>query len=405
MEHQLTILIEKWLDGSLQPEQRRELAALLRNRAHSKYVERIVDQELFQGLYAIVPDLETSGKISQHLMEAIRDKDMPISRVQPALRVAFLRRRWFRYAAAIILIASTITAVVVSSDRKHGLSKKDVHSIPHDITPGGERAVLTLADGSQIVLDSAGNGTLAQQGNAQVVKLSDGQISYNLKGAAREEIIMNTMTTPKGGQYQLTLPDGSRVWLNAASSITFPATFVGGNRSVTVTGEVYFEVVKNKAQPFVVNINNESLVQVLGTSFNVNSYRDGSAVTTTTLLEGSIKISQQATAGRSVTLRPGQQAVSSSAAQSLQIRDNADIAKVMAWRNGLFNFDGMGLPEMMRQFERWYDVTVIYEGAIPEKVFRGKMQRDLNLSEALEILKGVGIHYRIEQDRKVIITP
>lgn len=311
-------------------------------------------------------------------------------------RVHFLKR-WGWAAAIMILLSGTVVYLLHTQKEK-----QPIVSVPvkNDILPGGQKATLTLADGRKIVLDSAKNGQLTVENGSEIVKRGD-EIIYERSQSKTESIVFNTMTTPKGGQYKLVLPDGSRVWLNAASSITFPASFVGRNRTVTVSGEVYFEVVKNKSQPFVVNVNNESTVQVLGTSFNINSYGDKGRIITT-LIDGSIRIGTD----RGPVLRPGQQAVATSPGQVPAVKNNADIAKVMAWKNGLFNFDGLDLQDMMHQFERWYDVTVVYEAGVPDDiVFKGEMQRDLNLSEALEILKGVGINYRIEQNRKVIITP
>lgn len=394
-EEQVAQLLVKKLSNSLSPQEASLLHEWISDSAENK-----ATYEHLTSRSTLKSEVKAYSALKQSIEASGKELVFPISEKHPAPahRVHFMKR--WGWAAAGILVIGTTIAVAVSSDRQQGPSKKDFAS--SDIAPGGERAMLTLADGSTIILDSAANGRLAEQNGSQVIK-QGGEIIYDKGINVGNAVMMNTMTTPKGGQYKLVLPDGSRVWLNAASSITFPAAFVGRDRTVTVTGEVYFEVAKNKSQPFVVNVNNESLVQVLGTSFNINSYRDGSAVTTT-LLEGSIKVSQ-VTPGRSLTLRPGQQAVATAPGQPLNLRDNADIAKVMAWKNGLFNFEGVELQDMMRQFERWYDVTVVYEGGVPDVVFEGKMQRDLNLSEALEILKGAGINYRIEEGRKVIITP
>ncbi len=259
------------------------------------------------------------------------------------------------------------------------------------ILPGGDRAILTLADGSQIVLDSAVNGMLAEQGNAQVVKLSSGQIAYNLQGNAHSEML-NTMSTPKGGQYQLTLPDGSRVWLNAASSITFPAAFVGKQRKVKITGEAYLEVTKNKDKPFMVDIDGQASVEVLGTSFNVNAYRDDESIKST-LVTGSIKVS---TGNNYAVLKPGQ------AFMNGQVT-STDIARDIAWKNGIFDFTGKSFQSVMKEFERWYDIQVQYKGAIPAFKLKGEMDRGVQLENLMQFLQQYGLDIQLE-GRNLIIA-
>jgi hypothetical protein len=283
-------------------------------------------------------------------------------------------------------------------------------STVNDVLPGGNRATLRLANGQVINLDSAANGSLATQGNATIEKLADGQIAYNIKGKGATEVMYNTMSTPPGGQYKLKLPDGTVVWLNAASSITYPAAFVGRERTVTITGEAYFEVTtlrlrSGQKMPFRVKVNNQLDVEVLGTHFNVNAYKDEPSIKTT-LLEGSVKVvKRQTTNGKenSITLIPGQQAVDAPHSP-LAINHSPEIEQVMAWKNGLFNFNKVSLQDVMKQIARWYDVDVVYQGEIRPKKFGGEIQRDLYLSEVLEGLKETGIHFKIE-GKKLIVLP
>lgn len=330
--------------------------------------------------------------------------------VTPAHRVHFLRRGWFRYAAAaVVLVSAAITAIVVSSDQQASSETTSQTLNSTEIAPGGDRAILTLADGRNIALDNASNGQLAQQGSSQVVKLANGKIVYKPKpnGLPVKELMWNTMSTPIGGQYQVTLPDGTRVWLNAASSITFPTAFVSSKRQVKINGEVYFEVAKNKQKPFIVDIDGKSLVEVLGTSFNINSYKDEETIKTT-LLEGTVKVTAN---DKSVILNPGQQATIAVAASDRQSKDaagilvnfNIDLAQAVAWKNGIFNFHGMNVREVMRQMERWYDINVKYEGNVPPIIFKGEMYRTSNLSQVLDIFKKLGLAFRME-GKTLIIT-
>lgn len=356
---------------------------------------------------AVLAKLEDSGKlhsdlkrwlvVNQEVEEAWKKFSDRASQAEPAIpahRIHRLKATWFRYAAAVILMAGVGAYVWMSSNNSEQAANGN-KPLQVDIAPGGQRAVLTLADGSQIVLDSAADGALAQQGNAQVVKLSDGQITYKLNGVPQGQVMMNTMFTPRGGQYQLTLPDGTRVWLNAASSITFPTVFTGKERKVAVTGEAYFEVTAKKRQPFIVDVAGSSQVEVLGTSFNVNSY-DNEVRIKTTLIEGKIKFSADK---RTVVLQAGQQAQVSSATgadRKLTVVNAVDIDQVLAWKNGLFSFTNASFESVMRQFERWYDIKVQFMGKPPTLEFTGDIQRNLTLSQVIETLTEIGVNFKVE---------
>jgi ferric-dicitrate binding protein FerR (iron transport regulator) len=207
------------------------------------------------------------------------------------------------------------------------------------------------------------------------------------------------MTTPKGRQFQLVLPDGSKVWLNAASSITYPTAFIGEERSVKINGEVYFEIAKDLKRPFNVKVNDDNEIQVLATGFNVKAYTDDPLITTT-LLEGAVRLN----AFKKVqTLKPGQQTQVNTDGK-ITLVNKADIAKIMAWKNGLFNFQDESLEEVMKQLERWYDIRVQYIGNPPAQKFYGELQRDLTLLQVIEALKEIGIQFKI-QGRTLIVMP
>lgn len=302
------------------------------------------------------------------------------------------RLSWLKYVAAAVLIIGTSfyfwrakTSITIPSEL--------VNIEPANIQPGGNKALLQLADGTIITLDSAANGTLLSQNGMRIVKDKDQRVSYsNISNDPIPSSIIeknNILITPRGGQYQLVLPDNSKVWLNAESSITFPIAFGPKERLVRVTGEVYFEIAKNETLPFRVSVGNDAAIEVLGTHFNVNAYNEQMQ---TTLLEGRVKLlkNQQSS---SVILKPGQQA---QVDQNIQIINDVDLEKVMAWKNGLFNFDGASLEEVMGQLQRWYDVEVRYVGAAPKREFRGELSRSLDWSEMLQVLKKMKVRFDIK---------
>lgn len=313
----------------------------------------------------------------------------------------FLKTVWFRYAAILLLLAGVATWLFIASPsfkRNPDVAAIKPSPLP-DIAPGGNKATLTLADGSTILLDNAADGKLAEQGNTKIIKLNTGSLAYEAQSAGGE-LLYNTITTPKGGQYQITLPDGSKVWLNAASSVRFPTAFTGKDRRVELSGEAYFEIEKDKARPFFVELNDRTKVEVLGTGFNVNSYSDD-AFTTITLLEGMVQVFN---GKNKVLLNPGE-AAQSVAGEKISFIKNADIGKAIAWKNGLFNFEDASLKEVMNQVQRWYDIEVVYEKGIPDIRFGGELSRNTRLSSLIKALEMSKVHFRIEEGRKLVVLP
>lgn len=407
----LTILWEQYLSGRMSRAEREELRSLLQEPSQKEFFEQLVDNSIKEPV-----NFSTDPAKEKNIQQVI-DK-IKIRRVTPP-RLAF---RWAS-AAAITLIIGAGAYIWFKPSGKTAVA---TNIIFENIQPGGDKAVLTLADGSTIILDSASNGALTQQGNSSIIKLSNGELVYQsnelpipsnggvASGAGTLHkntsapgagvgfgTATNTMRTPAGGKYQITLPDGSKAWLNALSSITFPVTFSNNERSVKITGEVYFEIIKDKSRPFIVSKKNTQ-IQVLGTSFNANTYEDEDQLKIT-LLEGSIRVSD-ANINQSVILSPGQQTQISGS--NLSKINNVDISKVMAWKNGLFNFEDANLDEVMRQVGRWYDIKIIYEKGIPDIQLWGKMSRNTNLSGLLKNLKDVGVRYRANEDkRELVILP
>lgn len=308
-------------------------------------------------------------------------------------------------AAAIVILLFGSAYLILGTESNHSTTKVIDKANHNDILPGGNKAILTLSNGTNILLDSSANGMLALQGNTRIVKVSNGTLVYTPNPDTKNsvEVQFNTINTPRGGQYKLVLPDGSLVWLNSASSIHFPTAFIGRERKVEITGEAYFEVAKNKDMPFKVK-STSSEIEVLGTHFNVNAYDDESSVKTT-LLEGMVKVSGMEPGAKQLPkfLQPGQQAVIDKQG-TIIVMDNADIEEAIAWKNGLFQFKSADLKAILRQIARWYDVEVVYVGNV-NLHFTGQLTRNENVSSLFEKLALTGeVHFKID-GKKIIVSP
>lgn len=308
-----------------------------------------------------------------------------------------------RYAAAAVAL------IVLSVGTYFIVKKEDNSSLKlaayNDLSPGGNKAILTLANGKKIVLDGAANGEIAKQPGIRISKTADGQIVYTVvaEEGVQNNTAFNTISTPKGGQYQVVLPDGTRVWLNSASSLKYPAAFSGNRRLVELNGEAYFEVAKvfinnepnatntAKRQSFIVKTDKQE-VEVLGTHFNISAY-DDEPVLKTTLLEGSVKVSYE---NSSNIIIPGQQVKVYRSGAEPHIINNINIDKEIAWKNGIFSFENDDLKTIMRQISRWYNLNVVYSGSLPDEKFYGEISRNSNLSEVFKILELNNVQFEIE---------
>lgn len=316
-------------------------------------------------------------------------------------------------AAAVVLIAISLGLYFYYPNLKEESlltnSLSEVHD-SLDIAPGGNRATLTLADGTDIFLDDVSSGQIAQQAGLNIEKTEDGLVTYTVVSAvhsSESEVTFNTISTPKGGQYQVVLSDGTKVWLNAASTLTFPTSFIGDIRSVELSGEGYFEVNRQSQanaalKPFIITSGNQQ-VKVLGTHFNINSYVDEPSIVTT-LLEGSIEVSDLSNLNKRI-LKPNEQ---SQLTANNQLRvDQVNSEHAVAWKSGMFQFQGTDIENVMRQLSRWYDVDVEFEGEVPNIKLWGEVYRNVNASQALEILEYFNLKYKITQTssgRKIIIS-
>ncbi|MDP4261735.1 MAG: FecR domain-containing protein [Bacteroidota bacterium] len=390
-------LFNRLLEGELSPQDADALIKWLGSENLDPVAAELILAQLRQPVVQeqITPDILSALEAK---LPAILGKPAE----QPLRPIHYMKSLWLRYAAAVILLlgmGAYLWLLIRPSKQAQG---DKIVSSKLDISPGRQGAILTLADGRTVVLDSIGNGLIATQNGTKVL-LNDGQLTYNADRSAVAAVAYNTMTTPKGRQFQLVLPDGTKVWLNAASSVRYPTVFTGNERKVEITGEAYFEVTKNAKMPFRVKVNDQTEIEVLGTHFNVNSYTNEASINTT-LLEGSVQITNS---GKKVVIKPGQQAqVAELPVQpGIKILSDVDVDKVMAWKNGVFNFQDATLKEVMRQLERWYDIEVVYEKGVPDLEFMGTMGRDLSLSDVLSGLKLSEVHFRIEEGRKLIVMP
>ena len=386
-------LLNRYLANACTPAEAEELFSYLEKDESNRVLLDKLKSEFF--------DPSPTPRVNHDYEEKVRTALLAQIEPTPVVQMNG-RRRWLRIAAAaaVIGILSISTFLLLRQPRpSNQVAKKEEHKdrFKNDVLPGGEKAVLVLGNGEKIILDSAGNGMLTEQGTAKIIKLENGQLRYNAAAGNPGEIVYNTIATPRGGQYQVILPDETKVWLNASSSLRFPTAFAGKERRVQISGEAYFEVAKNPSQPFLVSINGGSEVEVLGTHFNIMAYGDERAVKTT-LLEGAINF-RNGTAEKK--LKPGQQVQLQNGTLKLEV--DVDIDQVVAWKNGLFDFSDDVIPDIMRQLSRWYDIEVAYDGPVPEGHYAGAVRRQSNISEVLKMLELAGdVRFEI-QGKKVTV--
>jgi len=386
-EEHLISLIVRQLSGAPDPEGLQELQAwAAEDAANEALLKRVSNEE------------ELEKELTRYrAIDSVAGYNQWAGYIQSRGRIR--RLRFTGWAAA----ASLLAAVAISE------WVKSSHSVQHAapvmvenrqlVMPGRNTAVLTLSNGRQIQLDSAANGNLAREGNTRLVKPDSASLSYQEgRGSAPAEIAYNILTTPRSGQYQLALADGSRVWLNNVSSLRFPTAFRGKERVVELSGEGYFEIANNPGKPFIVKVGSES-VEVLGTSFNIMAYPEEGG-TQTTLLAGAVRVK----AGfNTVQLKPDEQA-RVNASGSLSVLENVPADDIVSWKNGFFYFGRASFAAVMRQLSRWYNVEVVYEGKVPDLEFGGKIDRGLSLDELLKYLDKNQIRFRLDGRKLIVLS-
>ena len=378
-------LVNRFFEGASSEDERQELADWV-NRSASDAALQSVLEEAWRNYEPSAADRQLGEAAMERVYARISEETD-----RTRMRIAW----WKPAAAAAVLFLAGLGIWKGTRSAQEPLANVQ-EEVTNDVMPGGEKAVLTLSNGRQIVLDSAADGLLAQQGGTSVNKLSNGQLVYDGEDNREGEIVYNTMTTPRGGQYRLTLPDGTKAWLNSASSITFPTAFAGASRSVTITGEVYLEVAKDEKKPFTVKANGVDIA-VLGTHFNVSAYPEDGAVRTT-LLEGKVKVS---TAAGSRTIAPGEQAQAGNG--RLDVHQHVNLDQVMGWKNGRFVFEGEPIARVMNQLSRWYDVEVGDIEQVDDRFYLD-LPRSKKLSDVLKALELTGkVKFKIEGKKIVVM--
>jgi len=358
--------------------------------------EEVKFLETYYNVFDLSDDLITSENEGDyiHLKNAIKDvvdqriRDYQKQSIAP--RIKFI---WVKYAAAALVLFFISFGVYFLIHTNNVKNNNVVVNAYKGIVPGGNKALLTLGNGTKILLDDALKGEIARQAGVIITKMADGQLVYKVLSdqTGQDQMFQNSIATPKGGQYKVILPDGTNVWLNASSSITYPTVFTGNERMVTLTGEAYFEVVKNKQMPFRVKSAMQT-IEVLGTHFNINAY-DDEAVIGTTLLEGSVKVTSPSSA---TTIAPGEQAVINRDGDGTIIKRQVDIDQEVAWKNGIFSFNGEDIRSVMRQVSRWYNIDVVYDRDIPHEKYFGEISRSSSLGDVFKILELNNVKFSIE---------
>jgi ferric-dicitrate binding protein FerR (iron transport regulator) len=387
-------IADKFLNGTATEEEAAQL--------HQWYDAWVDEETIIQADTEDAAIIE--ARMLSRMLEQIREKDPSSSPV-----VTLPKRRWWKVAvAAAVIIMLGFTLFLWQQKYTHKtnstLAATDTIST---IKPGIDKALLILADGRQVVLDTTATGIVSKQGNTTIIN-GNGQLSYaGTDGQQEETTYYNTVKTGSGNQYQLVLPDGSHVWLNAASTLRFPTRFNGKERVVELTGEGYFEVAtlrlrSGQKMPFKINVNDKAEVEVLGTHFNINAYDDEDAIKTT-LLEGSVKVQAAIGNRQSAILKPGKQAVL--IADSRFTIADADVEQVVAWKNGFFQFSDAPITTVMRQVARWYNVEVAYQGNVQQEIFSGTIPRSAGITQLIKILELTKTVKVSIEGRKLMIAP
>jgi ferric-dicitrate binding protein FerR (iron transport regulator) len=409
-------LFLRYLAGEISHDEVKQLLQQFGIEGNEAQLRSLILRQFESGL-DVPKDIRQSWKpILQDTYNAIKEQIDRVDKVREVAEISsgIRRMKWLKYSAAAAIALLITSSVVIFLSRKPPKEPQQTAAVNRqDIAPGGNKAVLTLANGKKVRLNVIRKGIVSIQGNTKIIKLNSGQLMYKQEtkgnnlltgqasgqaGSKQKAIQFNTLSTPRGGQYQLVLSDGTKVWLNAASSIRYPTAFTGDERKVQITGEAYFEVVKNTSMPFEVSVK-DMTVKVLGTHFNVMAYKN-EPTSKVTLLEGAIIVKE---GNKEVLLEPGQQT---------QIEENGQIKKMqgvdldgeIAWKNNQFWFNDDNIQTVMRRLSRWYNVEVVIKGDIPQH-FAGYIPRNMNVSKVFQALQATThLTYRIQKD-KIIVSP
>jgi transmembrane sensor len=377
-------LASKWLAGTITTEEKLEFAT---------WYNADQNQEV------VIPESLAINEQAHHdhLLANVRQRAGMVKsiKIRPLVQLSV--------AAAVTLLLLSTSIYFFIKQKKSSI--QELTSVVADIAPGGDKATLTLGDGSVLKLDELANGSVKEDNEIRITK-KDGELIYERLNDSQGPLTYNTIKTPRGGQFRVVLPDGSRVWLNAASSLQYPTNFNSDYRLIRLTGEGYFEIAKligkgKRPVPFRINVNNKEEVEVLGTHFNIMAYSEEKIIKTT-LLEGSVRVSKTGTQNSSL-LKPGQQS-EYNGRDGFVVKTGIDPEESISWKNGLITFKDADIKTIMRQVERWYDVKVEYEEEIPQRLFTGGISRKSQLSSLLKVLELNNIHFKV-QGKTIIVAP
>ncbi|WP_165806595.1 FecR family protein [Chitinophaga parva] len=386
----LAALIRRYINDELTETELSALLETLRTDEHREQWDT--------AMAALLQDTTAHGHTDPATLEKVWERLQPPPPAIHRPRSLHTIRKWVAAAALLAGVAAGTYYFTQQYTPPVKPASKPATSTSLAVKPGTNKAVLTLADGTQVPLDSTGSGALALQGNSRITQQRNGQLTYTANGNASTTLQYNNLHVPRGGQFRITLSDGTKVWLNAASDLHYPTSFGPGDRRVELSGEAYFEVAQQANHPFKVVVNS-SEVQVLGTSFNVSAYGD-EAFTRTTLLEGAVKVKSLQGEAR---LRPGQQAQIHTGGQ-ITVKDDVDMDEVVAWKNGYFQFNHEKISGVMNQLSRWYDLDVTYQGTIPDREFGGHISRSSSIEDIIRILELSKIHVKVD-NKKITVMP
>lgn len=383
-DSRLNDLFGKFFDKTATPEERAEFMRLVAQLKSDEPLFKLMEASYKADRSNLEFTPEIKEKILNNIYQAANTADIDV----PVRKLSRFKKGWLKYAAVLLLGIIALGVYFYKKEQNNLLALQR-----QDIAPGGNRAILTLGNGKKIVLDTTSNGVLAKQGNISISKTADGQLVYNVIGDENAAATLNTIETPNGGQYQVNLPDGTRVWLNAGTQLRFPTVFVGHERNVELTGEAYFEVAKNATKPFKVKMNNHAEVVVLGTHFNISAYGEENEINTT-LLEGAVMVKMDRQTKR---ILPGQQALVNRTDKNINLINDVNVNQVIAWKNGFFSTEGISLPVLMKQVEKWYDVRVVYKDDVQAE-FMARIPRNISLAELISLLELTKqVHFKLDK--------
>lgn len=372
-------LIEKFEQGRASEEDMQELDVWFRSHeANTDLTDRLTPEQ---------QELAKSNllkRISNRI-----DSELPKQTALPQRKT--VSSLWIKMAAACVLLVCFGTYFLLDNRQP---AQQEMAGRVADFAPGSNKAVLTLGNGTQIVLDEAQNGELANEGNTIIRKTDEGKIVYGQNGES-QSVMSNTLATPKGGTYHLILADGTAVWLNASSSITYPSAFTENTREISISGEAYLEVAHNPGKPFWVKTGAQT-VEVLGTHFNINAYGGQNAIKTT-LLEGSVAITS---AGQRKLLKPGEQGLLDG--NTIHIA-KVDVREVMAWKEGFFDFADADIQTVMQEFARWYDLDIVFDGQQTKETFTGRIPRSWTFAKVMDIMGTFKSTHITAEGRRIMI--